>query len=398
MNRAVMGYVLSPLRLVLHLSDSLRRRWHYPVARAGWRKRSAELAKSFGGEADPHVYRTLLQNPHAQAILQDFHWFEYMRANPDLYFAAHEDARRHFVYTGYSERRLMDLDRCLALVPGYYRERYPELNLNSDAAAEVHYSYAGYYEDRFANADMEWLCNTSLHVFQFGNVGSHSIAAALEGSYKSGVLHLHWPTDLAVNHPCCSISYEKIVTRQRDQPLRIISGAREIVSRVVSGAFQYLSTLDSHASEPIQVDRIIRHLENSFLNDCEVIAAWFDHQFYCDLDIYAHKFDYDRGYIRISNSTVDLFLYRVENLSSLEDELGAFLVISHFKLSRENAAKEKKYSDAYREVMTSYTVPRSTLERLYATPYMQFFYSDQERSAFMDYWSGPRVRSKTLLV
>jgi hypothetical protein len=392
MNRAVMGYILSPLRLALHLPGSLRRRWRYRVARAGWCKRSVELARSFGGEADPHIYRTLLQNPHAQAILHDFHWYEYMRANPDLYFANHEDARKHFVYIGYSERRLMDLDRCLALVPGYYRERYPELNLNGDAAAEVHYSYAGYYEDRFANADTEWLYNTSLHVFQFGNVGSHSIAVALEDSYKGGVLHLHWPTDFAVNYPCCSIPYEKIVTRQRDQPLRVISGAREIVSRVVSGAFQYLSTLDVHAAEPMQVDWILDHLKNSFLNDCEVIAGWFDHQFYCKLDIYAHRFNYDQGYIRICNSTVELFLYRVENLSGLEDDLAVFLDIPNFKLSRENTAKEKNYCDAYREVMTSYTVPRSTLEKLYATPYMQFFYSDQERSAFMNYWLNPRTQ------
>jgi CTP:phosphocholine cytidylyltransferase-like protein len=150
--------------------------------------------------------------------------------------------------------------------------------------------------------------------------------------------------------------------------------------------------LDAHASEPMHVDRIISHLNNSFINDCEVIAGWFDHQFYCEMDIYAHRFNYDQGYVRISNPTVELFLYRVENLSSLENELAIFLDIPDFKLSRENAAKEKSYCEVYRELMASYTVPRSILEKLYATPYMQFFYSDQERSAFMDYWSSPRTQ------
>lgn len=390
MSRPLVEYLLVPMRLVWYIPGSLRRRLRFHIARIRWKERSSELHRAFCGVPPPSVYRTLLHNPHTAEILRDFHWYEYMRANPDLHFATHEDARRHFVTRGYDERRLMDLDRCLPLVPAYYCARYPELNLTSTAAAQVHYSYAGYYEGRFANADTEWFCNTDVHIFQFGKVGSHSIAAALDGRSKLRVLHLHWPTDLALHYPYCSISYRQIVQHPRERPLRIISASREIVSRVLSGALQYLSTDGLDTSGVIGIDQANDYLAKSFCNDCEIITSWFDHQFYCGLDIYKHPFDYQRGYIRISHPTVELFLYRMEDLPRLDTALAEFLEIPDFCAHKENAGERKRYGEAYRQLMASYTVPRAVLEGLYATNYMRYFYTDDERARFIGYWSRPR--------
>lgn len=390
MKRSMAEWLLLPLRIAWYVPGSLRRLHRLRVARDRWQQRKQELHCAFATSPAPDVYRTLLHNPHAARILRDFHWYEYMRANPDLHFATHEDARRHFVTKGYDERRLMDLDRCLPLVPSYYCKRYPELNLASDAAAQVHYSYAGYYEGRFANADTEWLCNTNLHIFQFGNVGSHSIAAALEGRTEQRVLHLHWPADLALNYPCCSVSYRQIVHHPRPQALRIISASREIVSRVLSGAFQYLSTHRLGSPGVIDMDRVNDYLEKSFFNDCEVVAGWFDHQFYCGLDIFSHPFDHQRGHVRISHPLVELFLYRVEDLPRLDNALAEFLGTPSFRVPRKNVGREKSYSEAYHQLMATYTVPREVLDELYATPYMRYFYSDEERARFEEYWSHPR--------
>ena len=390
MKRSMAECLLLPLRIAWHIPGSLRRRHRLRVARGRWKQRSQEIHRAFAGNPAPDVYKTLLHNPYAAKILRDFHWYEYMRANPDLHFATHEDARRHFVTQGYDERRLIDLDRCLPLVPSYYCERYPELNLASDAAAQVHYSYAGYYEGRFANVDTEWLCNTTLHIFQFGKVGSHSIAAALEGRSGERVLHLHWPTDLALNYPYCSVSYRQIVHHPRRQALRIISASREIVSRVLSGAFQYLSTNGLDSSGVIGMDRVYDYLEKSFFNDCEVIAGWFDHQFYCGLDIFSHPFDHQQGHVRINHPVVELFLYRVEDLPRLDSALAEFLGMPGFRVQRKNVGEEKNYNKAYRQLLATYTVPRKVLDELYATRYMRHFYSDEERAGLKEYWSHPR--------
>lgn len=294
------------------------------------------------------------------------------------------------VYTGYRERRLFDPDRCKRLDPDYYRRRYPELGLESDADAQFHYCYAGYYENRFANADTEWMYNAGLHIFQFGKVGSHAIAAALEGRLPDGVVHLHWLPDMALQYPACSLSYAHILGHPRPKPVRVISAGRELVSRVISGAFQYLQTLRASDGNVDEM-RVINHLEDTFLYDCDVITGWFDHKFFCGLDIYAHSFDHERGYVRIRNDTVDLFLYRQENLQHLEGPLAEFLDLSGFRLQRTNAAENKSYDAAYRELMRRFVVPRQVLKELYATPYMRFFFTEEDRDRYLAYWSSPRT-------
>ncbi|MGB3462376.1 MAG: putative capsular polysaccharide synthesis family protein [Rhodanobacter lindaniclasticus] len=332
---------------------------------------------------------TMLQNPWAEAILRDFRWHEYMRAYPDLRFENDQQARWHLVYNGYREGRLFDPDRCRRMDPGYYRRRYPELGLETDAQAQFHYCYAGYYENRFANADTEWLYNADLHIYQHGRVGSHSIATALEGCYPGSVVHLHWLSDMALQYPSCSLSYAHILGRSRQTPVRVISAGREVVSRVISGAFQFLETLQTAGGAP-DVERIVAHLEGTFLHDCDVVTGWFDHQFHCGLDIYAHDFDHENGYVRLRNGAVDLFLYRQEDIGKLEGPLAEFLGLPDFKLSWSNASDTKGYREAYKHLMRNFVLSRTVLEELYETKYMRFFFSADERLRLMEHWSKPR--------
>lgn len=333
---------------------------------------------------------TLLQNPWAEQILRDFHWNEYMRAHPDLRFEDEQQARWHLVYNGYREQRLIDLDRCKKLDPGYYRKQYPELDLKSDAEAQFHYCYAGYYENRFANAGTEWIYNADLHIFQPGKVGSYSIAAGLtEAGYSGAAMHLHWLTDMALLYPACSLSYAHILGHAREKPVRVISAAREVVSRVISGALQYLDTMRS-SNGSLDVGGVVAHLEDAFLHDCDVITGWFNHKFFCELDIYAHRFDHERGYVQLCNDTVNLFLYRQENLVNIERPLAQFIGLPKFRLQRVNAAREKSYSEIYSFLMRRFVVPRNILSELYATPYMKFFFSNQERESLINYWSSAR--------
>ncbi len=338
----------------------------------------------------PLRFRNIFVNPHAERIMRDFRADGYLRANPDLCFPSEQHARWHFVYNGYREQRLMDPERLNLLDPGYYRMRYPELGLESDAQAQMHYCYFGYYEDRFPNADTEWMCSVDLFVYQHGKIGSQAIGAALEGSYPGKVWQLHWPTDLALHVPACPVPLSKIFTQPRSKPLQVISGGCDLVARVLSGTFQYLDSVSRKGEEDLRLDEVVAHLHEHFVDDCEVIANWFDHRFHCDLDIYAHQFNHCDGYIRIGNGQVDLFLYRLENLPRLEAPLGRFLGVRDFRLSLKNAGEEKSYSHAYRELMRRLVFPRRLLQELYATPYMRFFFSETERAHLLDFWSRPR--------
>jgi len=133
------------------------------------------------------------------------------------------------------------------------------------------------------------------------------------------------------------------------------------------------------------------YLDASFEHNCRALESWFDHQFYCGMDIYAHEFDHERGLACFENNVIELFLYRVENLSGLESELGRFLGMSDFRLCRVNDAASKGYWKDYSDVFNDYLVPQHVLDRLYSSRYMRFFFSDEERARKMDYWSRPRV-------
>lgn len=338
-------------------------------------------------------YGTLFLNPNAAAIMCDFRWREYRQLNSDVVFDAELQARRHFVYQGYAEGRLMDTERLRKLDASFYRNRHAELRLRNDWEARVHYSYAGYYEERIANSVDEWLCGATLHIFQPGKVGSHAISAAIDGKYPGGALHLHWPTDLALYFPWSTLAYPAIINRLRPQRLRVISAARDVVSYVLSGAFQYLSTVPAEGGKGLNAESVRTYLDASFEHNCRVLENWFDHQFYCGMDIYAHGFDHERGFVRVSNEVIELFIYRVESLSGLDVELGGFLGINEFQLQRINDAASKVYWKDYCDLFDHYVVPCSLLERLYSSRYMRHFFSGEERERQMERWSRPRIKS-----
>lgn len=336
-------------------------------------------------------YGTLLFNPNAATIMRDFRWRDYRRLNRDIVLDTEVQARKHFIYRGYTQGRLMDSERLRKFDPGFYRDHYPDLRLRNDWEARVHYSYAGYYEGRMANTVDQWICDATLHIFQPGKVGSHAICAALEGNYPGGAVHLHWSADLSLNFPWTTLTYPGVVNRQRAQRLRVISAARDIVSYVLSGAFQYLSTTAREWDAQLNADAVRTYLDSAFEHNCRALEEWFDHQFYCGMDIYAHGFDYERGFVCLENDIIALFLYRVENLDKLEPEVGRFLAMDQFRLQRINDAASKTYWKDYRELFDSYVVPDQLLERLYSSRYMCHFFSDDERARQMEHWSRPRT-------
>jgi hypothetical protein len=337
----------------------------------------------------PH---SLLMSPHAHAIIADFRWEDYFAWYPDV--AAKVDgpeaARRHFVYSGYVEGRLHNARIARFLNPAFYRARYPELLLDSDAAALRHYCYAGYYERRIPNADTEYLCAADLHIFQLGKVGSNAIARQLEGHHQGKVLHLHWLTDLALAYSQCPLSYAEVLHWQKPVRLRVISAVREVVSRVVAGYLEFLDSIEGCGPEEMAAEKVLEDINVSFWSDADNILRWFDHAYFCGLDVYASPFSHETGHVVIEHPQLSLFLYRQENLQGLDGALGQFLGLDEFRLGRDNTGAQKKYAAAYAALQQRFVVPEEVLDALYASAYMRHFYSDAERARFHNYWRKPR--------
>ena len=338
-----------------------------------------------------HPARTLAQNPYADQVLRDFRHDEYLRANPDLHFDDPQQALWHFVFTGHDEGRVFDRWRADGVDPGWYRRRYPELQLRSDAEAVRHYSYHGYYEHRLPNPDTAWVHDAELHLFQMGKVGSHAIARGLERGYPGRVVHVHWAAHFPLGYPGCRIAYPRVLAHPRHAPVKVISAAREIVSRVLSGHLQYLDTRPGAVGDSLTREQVEAHIEANFDQDCDIVASWFDHGYYCGLDVYAVPFPHDKGCVRLQHDALDLLIYRQEDLGRLESEIGAFIEWPGFRLQQANAASGKSYAELHAWLMATFTLHGNTLARLYDTPYMRHFYSEQEREQFLHYWRMPRL-------
>ena len=326
---------------------------------------------------------SLYQSPHAERILREFRWREYLIANPDVAKACADEAAAfsHFFHQGYYERRIFDPQRLSGFDPGYYRGRYPELALASDAEAQVHYCYAGWYEHRVPNRDTAWLHDADLHVFQMGKVGSHSIASALQASgYPGRVVHLHWVTDVVTGYPSNRLPYANLLVHARERPVKVISAAREIISWTLSSLFQYHG---SGVANPVDA---VAMVEERFWQLCRNGLDWFDHRYFCGLDVYAHPFDHDAGCTRIAHGGIDLLVYRQEDLPRLGAPLAEFMALDGFSLSNHNVGGEKGYSGVYAQVMREFRLPGHLLAPIYDSPYMRHFYSDAERERGYARW------------
>lgn len=343
-----------------------------------------------GSGDDFRFARTLAQNPYADQVLRDFRHDEYLRANPDLHFDDPQQALWHFVFTGHDEGRVFDRWRAAGVDPGWYRRHYPELGLRSDAEALRHYSYLGYYEHRLPNADTAWVHDAELHLFQMGKVGSHAIARGLERGYPGRVVHVHWAAHFPLGYPGCRIAYPRVLVHPRPAPVKVISATREIVSRVLSGHLQYLDTRPGAIGGALTREQVRAHIETNFDQDCEIVARWFEHGYYCGLDVYATPFPHTEGCTRLRRDALDLLIYRQEDLGRLESRIGAFIEWPGFRLQPANVGSSKSYADLHAWLMATFTLPGNTLARLYDTPYMRHFYSDQERERFLTCWRRPR--------
>lgn len=325
----------------------------------------------------------LFQSPHAERILRDFRWREYLLANPDVAATGNDEAHafRHFFYQGYYERRIFDPKRLDGFDPGYYRERYPELGLANDAEAQIHYCYQGWYELRIPNRDSAWLYDADLHVFQMGKVGSHTIARGLQqAGYAGRVIHLHWVTDLVEGYPSNRLPYSRILVHERERPVKVISGVREIVSWAISGHFQYLG------DALLNVRDAMAMVEDHFWASCQDGLRWFDHRYFCDLDVYASPFDHAAGASRIRHAGLDLLIYRREQLSKLGPTFADFLELPGFDIGAANVGSGKAYAMLYREVARRFRLPGNLLSTLYDSPFMRHFYSDDERQQAYERW------------
>jgi hypothetical protein len=108
-------------------------------------------------------------------------------------------------------------------------------------------------------------------------------------------------------------------------------------------------------------------------------SLWFDRELKSrfGVDVFAHSYDFERGWVIVSNRQVVALVTRVEDLNrSLIAGLGQFLdkELPDARVENANAGQVKWYAGTIRSVKSSYNVSPDVLDSVVRTKYFQHFY------------------------
>jgi hypothetical protein len=340
-------------------------RWQEPTAR------------SLVGPPPPLFEHHAARDEMAETFRPD----DYLGLNPDLLAAglSSADAWSHFVDRGYAERRPFNERVWNTPDLRYYRnEIAAETDLLDDESLRRHYSYQGRFEDRVPNDLTAYYNNLRVHLWQVGKVGSISIQRGLFNATGEQSVHVHYVDALHESLPKLGIHYSRILHRHGNFPKLILCGIRDPVERVISGMFQEaesLSRLESVAS----IDMAISQLCMRVLSDLRYTLNWFDHRFFCDLDVYQRPFPLEQGFDVFERDGVRLFLYRFADLHRIAPDLGEFLGVPGFELPIHNVSRTKPYAAVLDAVDRAVAFTPETARQIYESPLALQFLTPAER-------------------
>ncbi|MCM1204367.1 MAG: putative capsular polysaccharide synthesis family protein [Bacteroidales bacterium] len=105
------------------------------------------------------------------------------------------------------------------------------------------------------------------------------------------------------------------------------------------------------------------------------------------IDIYQYPFDKENGYsIYHISDKLDIMIYQLEKLNSLEAEVGDFLEIEDFELVKDNDSADKWYKESYQNVIKNMPIDKQYYEECYSGKYINHFYSAEDIDKFKAQW------------
>lgn len=242
-------------------------------------------------------------------------------------------------------------------------------------------------------------------IYQMGKVGS----VALEDSINNAI-HVHSlrglkyePTPSYLGFVKSRNNFQQLFLRFNDlkyfvkryslsrrKKIKIIVGVREPISRNVSMFFQELYSwifrymtgfpgkktwLSSNRDEGMGF------LYDAFrcAYDHNYGVEWFDNEFrkVTGIDVYEHDFDKELGYTVINKGKYEVFIYKIENLKYLTEELSGFLA-KKIVIGNGNTGSKKWYSDVYREFINTFRFEDEYVDSLCNSKFTKHFYTKSE--------------------
>lgn len=252
-------------------------------------------------------------------------------------------------------------------------------------------------------------------IFQMGRVGSKSVLAAVEKSYRHlglsvPLIHFHYlnnfeliegrarqdlpDASLFVQDLYLADEVRNLLASLDGRKVKIISLVRDPLARNVSTFFFALDEFIPDWEQRLQAGALgVEELQQVFLSRRAFVLTamnWFEEQLEptFGIDVYASPFPMERGYQMYSSANADLLLLRMEDMNRCAGPaIAEFLGLSEVGIGKVHPGETLKAGELYRLFKTR-PLPREYVEWTYSFRLARHFYSDAEREAFKQKWTG----------
>lgn len=270
-----------------------------------------------------------------------------------------------------SEEKKLSIDICtrFSFCISYLFLQYKSMDIDKINI----YRYQNVYKRYISLCDKitKALDDNCVMVYQRGKVGSLSICNSLD---RCNILnsHLHklnflkpgryLDYRLPYSDDCGFLNgntdfIKNLIERiQKKKSNIVISGVRKPIQRDFADFFQALTfpfePLCIAADELRFNDALLRYMDACYsFNEFD----WYNEEIkeVFGIDVYDYSFDKESGFQVIEKGNTRLFLYRLENLSSLESELKLFVGDEQFSLINANCSYQKGYYFLYKQLRES---------------------------------------------
>lgn len=186
----------------------------------------------------------------------------------------------------------------------------------------------------------------------------------------------------------------------KDSTFKIIASVREPISRDISSMYQglefmvtspMLNVLNIHENNPHFMtgggdaqevfDLVFNSKEGKNSID-DYLLSFKDNI----IDLLAYPFDKENGYSIIKEDKIEVFVFQLEKLDSLTQELSDWLEFPISQLLRDNSGDFKWTASSYSRAKQCLQIDRGYFNKCFNSPWIKHFYSDDDIALFMSRW------------
>lgn len=106
------------------------------------------------------------------------------------------------------------------------------------------------------------------------------------------------------------------------------------------------------------------------------------------LNLYEHKFDKEKGYSIINEGNLEIFVYRLDKLNDVVDELFNWLGVPFENLENGNITSDKWVGESYKYALDKIEFSQEYFERCFEEEYLQHFYTEEDIVKLKKRWES----------